>query len=185
MICADEAQEDIAATLGAKPIRVSTPTWSERLYSCKYEYADGVISLSVKELPDAAATTDYFEGLAKDRGQPPGGISLGEGAFATSTELVLRKDFMVLDVDVSDLPLQFGQPSRSPSDVKPAGRARHCWVVGSDQREARDGHSTQVKGRTVRDGTCRDPCQLRATGEQLSPVKLIRRLLHECYSSGS
>ena len=129
MICADEAQEDIAATLGVKPIRVSTPTWSERLYSCKYEYADGVISLSVKELPDAGATTGYFEGLAKDLGQPPGGISLGEGAFATPTQIVVRKDFMVLDVDVSDLPPQFGQPMRSPSDVKlaVAQTLLGCW----------------------------------------------------------
>jgi hypothetical protein len=83
------------------------------LYSCKYEYADGVISLSVKELSDAGATTGYFEGLAKDLGQPPGGISLGEGAFATPTQIVVRKDFMVLDVNVSDLPPQFGQPTRS------------------------------------------------------------------------
>ena len=112
MICADEAQEDIAATLGVKPARVSTPTWSGRLYSCNYEYADGVISLSVKELSDAGATTGYFEGLAKDLGQPPGGISLGEGAFATPTQIVVRKDFMVLDVNVSDLPPQFGQPAR-------------------------------------------------------------------------
>ena len=129
MICADEAQGDIAATLGVKPLRVSTPTWSERLYSCKYEYADGVISLSVKELSDAGATTGYFEGLAKDLGQPPGGISLGEGAFATPTQIVVRKDFMVLDVNVSDLPPQFGQPARSPSDVKlaVAQTLLGCW----------------------------------------------------------
>jgi hypothetical protein len=129
MICADEAQQAIAASLGVKPIRVSTPTWSERLYSCNYEYADGVISLSVKELPDAGATTGYFEGLAKKVGQPPGGISLGEGAFATPTQIVVRKDFMVLDVDVSDLPPQFGQPVRSPSDVKLAiaQTLMGCW----------------------------------------------------------
>ncbi len=129
MICADEAQKEIAATLGVKPIQVSTPIWKKRLYSCDYEYADGVISLRLKELPDAAATTDYFEGLAKDRGQPPGGISLGEGAFATPTELVMRKDFMVLDIDVTDLPPQFGQPARSPSDVKlaVAQTLLGCW----------------------------------------------------------
>jgi hypothetical protein len=129
MICADEAQEDLAATLGVKPTQVSTPTWSQRLYSCNYEYSDGVISLRLKELPDAAATTDYFEGLAKDRGQTTGGISLGEGAFATPTELVLRKDFMVLDIDVSHLPAQFGQPARSPSDVKlaVAQTLLGCW----------------------------------------------------------
>ena len=99
------------------------------MYACQYEYADGVISLSLKELPDAAATTKYFEGMAKDRGQPAGGISLGEGAFATPTELVMRKDFMVLDIDVSDLPARFGQPERSPSDVKlaVAQTLLGCW----------------------------------------------------------
>ena len=130
MICADEAQEDIAATLGVKPTRVSTPTWNERLYSCQYEYADGVISLSVKELPDADATTRYFEQLAKDRGQRPDGLSLGEGAFTTPTQVVVRKDTMVLDVDVSGLPAQFGQPLRSSADVKlaVAETIMGCWV---------------------------------------------------------
>ena len=130
MICAQEAQEDIAATLGVEPVRVSTPTWNERLYSCQYVYADGVISLSVKELPDAEATTRYFEELAKDRGQAPGGLSLGEGAFATPTQVVVRKDFMVLDVDVSDLPLQFGEPPRPNSDVKlaVAETLLGCWM---------------------------------------------------------
>ena len=129
MICANEGQEAIAATLGVKPVRVSTPTWSDQLYSCKYEYADGVISLSVKELDDAGATTDYFDGLAKKHGQRPDGISLGEGAFATPTNVFVRKDFFVLDVDVSDLPGALGQPSLSPSDVKlaVAQTLLGCW----------------------------------------------------------
>jgi hypothetical protein len=130
MICADEAQEDIAATLGVKPTKVSTPTWTEQTYSCQYVYADGVISLSVKELPDADATTRYFDKLAKDRGQSPGGLSLGEGAFTTATQVVVRKDFLVLDVDVSGLPAQFGQPPRSSADVKlaVAETIMGCWV---------------------------------------------------------
>jgi hypothetical protein len=130
MICAGEAQEDIAATLGVEPTRVSTPTWTEHVYSCQYVYADGVLSLSVKELPDDDATTSYFEQLAKDHGGRPDGISLGEGAFATPTNVFVRKDFMVLDVDVSDLPAEFGQPPRTSADVKlaVAQTLLGCWV---------------------------------------------------------
>ena len=130
MICEKEAQEDIAATVGVNPVRVSTPTWKQQVYSCEYVYADGVISLSVKELPDAAATTGYFENLAKDVGQPPDGISLGDGAFATPNDLFVRKDRMVLHVDVSDLPPQFGQPPQSVSDVKMAVAVTllGCWT---------------------------------------------------------
>ncbi len=118
MICEKEAREDIAASLGVEPTRVSTPTWNEQVYSCQYVYADGVISLSVKELADAGATTGYFEQLAKDLGRRPEDIELGQGAFATTNgSVVVRKDFMVLDVDVSALPAQFGQPPQSNSDV--------------------------------------------------------------------
>jgi hypothetical protein len=42
----------------------------------------------------------------------------------------VRKDFMVLDVDVSDLPAEFGQPPRTSADVKlaVAQTLLGCWV---------------------------------------------------------
>ena len=68
--------------------------------------------------------------LAKEDGGSPDGISLGEGAFATATNVFVRKDFMVLDVDVSDLPAQFGEPPRTSADVRlaVAQTLLGCWV---------------------------------------------------------
>src|SRR4029079_6650074 len=49
MVCSEEAQGDIAASLGVKAT-VSAPTWIDDVYSCKYAYPDGTMTLSVKEL---------------------------------------------------------------------------------------------------------------------------------------
>ena len=131
MVCEEEGREAIAATLGVKPTRVSTPTWNDQVYSCQYVYPDGALSLSVKELPDEAATTGYFEDLAKELGRRPDDIQLGQGAFATTNgSVVVRKDFMVLDVDTSGLPKTFGQPPLSNSDVAltVAVTLMGCWT---------------------------------------------------------
>ena len=57
MVCASEAQEDIATNLGnVQPTTVTTPTWKDSVYSCRYVYPSGAVTLSVKELRNAAAT---------------------------------------------------------------------------------------------------------------------------------
>ena len=132
MICASEAQEDIAANLGnVKPVSVTTPTWTNSVYSCQYVYPSGVVSLSVKELKDASATKRYFEKLGNALGRRPGKLALGGGGFtALDGSVVVRKDFKVLDVDVSKLSGPLGVPPMDAPVVAAnvAATVLGCWT---------------------------------------------------------
>lgn len=109
MICAAEAQKDLAKSLGITASTVTTPTWVDHVYACRYVYPNASISLSLKELDSAAQTTRYFDGLALQLGRTEN-LAMGEGAFLTGTgSLVVRKDWKVLHIDVSQVPATFGQ----------------------------------------------------------------------------
>jgi hypothetical protein len=131
MVCKPEAAAEIAAALGTRPSRPPTPTWADRLYSCRYTYHSGVMVLSVKELPDDATTTAYYT-AAQDR--VPGRTTvqiLGQTGFAEpGGSIVLRKDFKVLRVDVSALPDRFGDPAHTRAEVAYAVTAviLGCWT---------------------------------------------------------
>jgi hypothetical protein len=117
MVCADEAREEIAASLGIHETRVTTPTWNDHIYSCTYVYPKGSITLSVKELVSAQTTSDYFEALERTLGRASPLIGLGQGAFiAKNGDAVVRKDYKVLHVDVQAVPDHF-RPLMRPSDV--------------------------------------------------------------------
>jgi len=117
MICAKEAQVEIAASLDITPTRVTTPTWHDHLYSCTYEYPNGAVTLSVKELTSLATTASYFDSLEHSLGTAEPLYGLGQGAFiATHGDAVVRKDYKVLLVDVHALPANF-LPLMRPSDV--------------------------------------------------------------------
>ena len=133
MVCADEAQKDISGALGTTTTEPVRPTWSNRLYSCRYAYRDGSLQLSVKDLPDAAATQAWFNSL---RTAAPGTTplsGLGDAAFAEPDgTVVLRKDATVLTVDVSALPTSFGKPVRSRASAARtvATTVLLCWKEG-------------------------------------------------------
>lgn len=111
MICAPEAQKDLAKSLGVTATTVTTPTWVDHVYSCRYVYPNAGISLSLKELDSAADTTSYFDGLDQQLGRTES-LAMGEGAFLTNTgSIVVRKDWKVLYIDVSQVPATFGQNS--------------------------------------------------------------------------
>jgi hypothetical protein len=131
MICAQEAITDVAQGLGVSTTGVTTPTWVDHVYSCQYQYANGVISLAVKELANKKQTTRYFNSLAKVLGRSHERISLGQGAFLTRNgSVVVRKDYKVLEVDISKLPTQFGNPPQKPTDVAlgVAATIMGCWT---------------------------------------------------------
>jgi hypothetical protein len=116
-VCASEAQRDIAETLGVKAV-VQSPTWVDHLYSCQYQYPDGSMVLSVKELSSWAQTKAYFAMLGQQLGDTGALGNLGQGAFTTSNgSVVVRKDWKVLLVDISGLPAQFGVPPTSKGDI--------------------------------------------------------------------
>ena len=130
MICSDEAQKDIAASLGVKAT-VSTPTWVDDVYACKYVYPTGTITLSVKELTNEAATTAAYKSSATQLGRRPEVVTFGQGAFITTNgSVIVRKDFKVLDVDVSKIPEKFGSPPQDRSNValSIAATVMSCWT---------------------------------------------------------
>jgi hypothetical protein len=131
MVCATEAQEDIAGTLRVKPTTVTTPTWNNSVYSCQYVYPNGPVTLSVKELRNGAATGRYFEKLGKTLDRRPGKVALGGDAFtARDGSVVVRKDFKVLDVDISQLTGKLGTPPMDPPIIalNIAATVMGCWT---------------------------------------------------------
>jgi hypothetical protein len=131
MICAEEAQKDIATAIGVEPSQPVTPNWSGNVYSCRYVYPSGVIVLSVKELADTAAATAYFNARERESTGHTSLQDLGEAAFSTRDgSVVTRKDNLVLDVDVHAMPQSFGRPDR-PRDFGAyaiASAILKCWI---------------------------------------------------------
>jgi hypothetical protein len=128
MICAPEAQTDLAAVLGVHTTQPVVPTWTNDVYSCRYTYNKAVMVLSVKELSNKTETDGYFTSLAHRLGQSQ---DLGESAFTTKNRsLVVRKDYKVLLVDVSGLPARFGDPpsSRGKVAIKVGATIMNCWT---------------------------------------------------------
>jgi hypothetical protein len=133
MICETEAQDDIyASATGVKTTSITTPTWNDHVYSCDYTYPGGVkIGMSVKEVSNEAETTDYFDSLKTSLPDTKEIKGLGDGAFQDSDgSVVVRKDFKILLVDVSNLPDQFGVPAASRGDVaiNVGATIMGCWT---------------------------------------------------------
>ena len=117
MVCESEAAGDIASALGVAPVQPLSPTWADHQYSCRYEYPDGAMTLSMKELSGRSETDAYFASLRRSLGQSER-LTLGEGGFVTSNgSVVVRKDYKVLLVDTSGLPDEFGARLMARSNV--------------------------------------------------------------------
>jgi hypothetical protein len=131
MICADEAQADIAAMLGTHTTEPIAPTWADQTYSCRYAYRDGQLVLSVRELGDKAGTVRDFRAREQQLGRRKPLQHVGDDAFITGNDsVVVRKDFKVLAVDVTNLPQAFGSPPMSRADVALGVTAviMGCWT---------------------------------------------------------
>jgi len=130
MVCAREAQRDIAETLGVRA-SVSTPTWVGHAYSCRYRYPSGAFVLTVKELSSWPQTLAYFTAIGRQQGRTATVANLGQGAFQTDNgSTIVRKDWKILTVDISGLPAQFGKPPTSRGDVAVtiADLILACWA---------------------------------------------------------
>jgi hypothetical protein len=130
MVCAREAQSEIAQTLGVRA-SVSTPTWIDHAYSCQYRYPDGDFVLTVKELSSWPQTLAYFASIGRAQGRASSIRNIGQGAYQTDSGwAVVRKDWKVLTVDISGLPAQFGRPPTSRADVAVtvADLILACWA---------------------------------------------------------
>ena len=131
MVCQKEARDDIAVTLGVKETSVTKPVWvkAQHLYSCTYVYPKGRITLTVKELVDAGTTTAYFETLQTKYGTTQQLIGLGQGAWILkNNDVLVRKDYKVLFVDVHGIPPTFGLAmTRSDVATNIAVAIMGCW----------------------------------------------------------
>jgi hypothetical protein len=131
MICSEEAEEDIAISVGVKPTKPLRPAWRNHEYSCVYKYPSGSMRLSVKQLADTKSTVRYFNGLVTSLGRRDALDGVGEGAFTTKKDsVVVRKDNKVLIVDVAGLPPRFGLPAdvRANVAVSVAATIMGCWT---------------------------------------------------------
>jgi len=130
MVCGTEGQAAIAALLNETTKSVTTPTWKNDTYSCKYVYPSGTMGLAVKELHTKAETDSYVASLQKQYGVKQK-FDLGQGAFVTPDgKVVARKDYKVLTVDPTTLPAQFGQPptTRANIAIGAASALMGCWT---------------------------------------------------------
>jgi hypothetical protein len=129
-VCQETARKDIESALG-ETATVTTPTWEDHLYSCRYDYPAGSIGLSIKELSSWDETLAYYNGLAKTMGKDRDLQGLGQGAFQTSDgSVVVRKDWKVLLVDISHLPPKFGVPPTASGyvAVTVGDVILNCWA---------------------------------------------------------
>jgi hypothetical protein len=132
MICQKEARAEIAASVGVKETSVTAGTWvkPQHLYSCTYVYSKGKITLSVKEMSSEAETTAYFDSVKNKYGLTQQLQGLGQGAWILkNNDVVVRKDYKVLLVDVHAIPANFA-PSMTRSDVAVniAVAIMGCWT---------------------------------------------------------
>jgi hypothetical protein len=130
MVCQSKVQREIKQVLGLKAT-VRNKTWVGHTYSCRYGYSNGSFELSVKELSSWSQTLEYFHRLGAQLGDVQSLGNLGQGAFRTKDgDVVVRKDWKVLLVDVSNLPRQFGVPPTSATDVgyTVADVILGCWA---------------------------------------------------------
>ena len=133
MVCGDEGQREIAQAMKLKTVQAVRSTWKSRLYSCQYQYRDGSIGVSVKELENDEETTKYFAAMQKKHGKRASFSGVGDAGYITKNgSVVLRKDSNVLFVDVSKLPEKFGNPLRDRvvAAQTVAGALIDCWIHG-------------------------------------------------------
>ena len=135
MVCQKEARQEIAATLGKQATRVTKPTWdrAHHLYSCTYVYPRGRITLTVKEMSSGTETTDYFNRVIAKYGTAQELKGLGQGAWVLKNDdVVVRKDYKVLLVDVSRVPPGLGKFTqamrRSDVGISIAAVIMSCWT---------------------------------------------------------
>lgn len=128
MVCAPKAAREIAQVVEAKAA-VTTPTWAGHLYSCNYQYQQGTMVLSVKELSSWTQTYTYFDQLARTLHKTAPIQGLGQGAFsARDGSVVVRKDWKILLVNTSRL-RGIGSPPVPPAEIalNVAAVILGCW----------------------------------------------------------
>lgn len=131
MICQAEVRGEILSGLKVKETRV-VPAWdkTQHVFSCTYIYQRGKIVVSVKEMSNEQETTAYYEAMKTKYGTMQQLFGLAQGAFVLKNEdVVARKDYKVLHVDVHGIPADFAQGyHRSAVALQIATVIMACWT---------------------------------------------------------
>lgn len=126
--CSDEAEGDVTKAIGVELSEQLETTWANGVYSCRWVYPDGTMTISVADNADSAVATNAFlAGREADTVDVP---AVGQAAYARSDgSLVVRKDSQILTIDVSGLPAVFGAPShpRNIDAITVAMTILACW----------------------------------------------------------
>lgn len=120
-ICGTEIAGDLVEILELSSTPRPTRTWTDDLYTCTYELADGPLVLSLKRSPDPASARGYFRSQQAQEGRTNrivGLPSFGLPAFETRDGVVAYlQGRKVLRVDATDLPAAIGEDQLSPGDL--------------------------------------------------------------------
>jgi hypothetical protein len=130
MPCQAKTQRELAQALGERAT-VRHPTWAEHRYTCTYRYAEGSYTLSIQELSSWSQTFAYYDRFKRTDGELRPLGNLGQGAYQTKNgDVVVRKDWKVLLVDISHLPARFGKPPTAARyvAVTVADVILGCWA---------------------------------------------------------
>jgi hypothetical protein len=128
MVCGPEISKDVTKILAPPQAPTTTTTWTDHLYTCTYHLRAGLLVLSVKESPDTATATAYFEGLRRQLGITTQ-LTLAQGLGNPGYEsaggtVVILKDGKTLRVDTTGMP-----PASGPSRLS---RADLAYEIASD-----------------------------------------------------
>lgn len=130
MPCLAKTQRELAEALGEKAA-VGHPTWVQHRYSCTYQYSAGSYTLSIQELSSWGQTFAYYDSFKRSMGELRPLGNLGQGAYQTKNgDVVVRKDWKVLLVNISGLPARFGKPATASRyvAVTVADVILGCWA---------------------------------------------------------
>ncbi|MFC5035043.1 hypothetical protein ACQFX6_40230 [Streptomyces sp. DSM 41987] len=133
MVCGPEISNDVTKILAPARVPTTSSTWTDHLYTCTYHLPAGLLVLSVKESPDAASATAYFETVRKQMGtttQLTVAQGLGNPGYESARgTVVILKDGKTLRVDATGMPTASGphQLSRADLAYEIASDILGCW----------------------------------------------------------
>lgn len=129
-ICEPMVRQAVEFEVGAALQRDPVSAVVDDTFSCRYEFSDGAIDMSVRDLHRRPAAQTYFDQLRSGAGSAELLPGLGDAAFLRPDgSLELIKDAMVLTIDVSGLPTVTPGGRDQASIASDLGATvMGCWV---------------------------------------------------------